>query len=63
MKTVPDDLCVKYQRIDGVLTVILPKLISKQDFLDWLNDKPNKKPLKVKELPDTWTSAEDQNDA
>lgn len=41
---------VHVQRVDGKMVVKLPPFVSAQDFEDWLNDKPNKKPLRFVEV-------------
>lgn len=53
---------IKVQNIDGVTNVSLPKGISIKDFEDWLNNVPNNKILMFQDLPEKWSSLEQDSD-
>ena len=48
------------QRIDGKTVLTLPKGVTKQDFEDWINNEPHRKNLEFRELPEKWTSLEEE---
>lgn len=50
---------VTIQRIDGDLRIQLPEDVSMQEFEDWLNHKVPRNSISFVELPERWTSAED----
>lgn len=47
---------VTKQLVDGKTVLTLPDNVSKEDFEDWLNDRPWKKNIEFRELPERWTS-------
>lgn len=49
---------IKVQKIDGEFRITLPEGVSLKDFEDWLNKRPNHKNLCFEQLPERWTSAE-----
>lgn len=36
----------------------LPEGVTPRDFEDWINEKPHRKNLEFRELPEKWTSLE-----